>query len=218
MLSLNQKKPSALLLRQMAEIQEKLQNFPIAAVYYEEILKRYPDSKHEPVARARLKQFFQSYTESDMLILKQHAESDLTKGIQALEQKSYHKAIVLLKQGLQKQPNNYLLLFYLGLTYYEYYENFKPIESYRNRAINALWKAANITASPKVYNNLACIFAKKNDLVFAYRFFQKAKKAANLPALKRIIEENESSFVNNRNEAEYRFLKESLDPEIKASK
>ena len=61
--------------------------------------------------------------------------------------------------------------------------------------------AARAEESPKVYNNLACIFASKGDEILSHLYFKKALKAASYPikitGLYKLIEENLDYWANH---------------------
>jgi tetratricopeptide (TPR) repeat protein len=151
MIELKKKKPSAELLLMMAKTQEKLQNFSIAAIHYEELLRTFPNSEYDIIARSRLRNYLRLYRDDDMLVLKPKTESIIEEGLKAMKDNDYHQAILLFLQARKRNDQNYLVNFNLGLAYYRYYEQFMK-DGYLDKSIAYFIKASKLNSSPKVLN------------------------------------------------------------------
>jgi tetratricopeptide (TPR) repeat protein len=211
LMDLNGKESTAEIVFKMGETMEKMQNFAMAAVYYEELLTKFPGSEYDDKARRNLSRYYVNYDGTDLLSVGSEAGIMLEKGLKAFEEGDLHRALLMLKKGLLQHTNHYLLNFHLGRVYYDYYRKFGQRQArYLDLSLSAFMRAARLNPSAKVYHNMACVFAEQGDSVMAARYFQRASSAADTPALKALIVKSERNFLLRTESGEYRFLQEMI--------
>ncbi len=189
---------------EVAEILERMQNDPMAAFYYQEMLNNFPDSKHAEAAKEKLKGLIQNYKDSDLTSLSIDLESPLSEGQIALKNQDYHPAILHLLRAHSIKPDDHYTLFLLGSAYYGLHLQTGQT-LYVNRAIDQYRRASYLFPSAKTFNNLACLLAKQKDIIMARYYFEKALRNAEVPGLKRSIEANLKTFEKGQ-ERELVFL------------
>lgn len=211
LMELNQQESAPALLCKMAEIMEKMQNFAMSAVYYEQLLTKFPHSDYEERAKNILSRYYIDYDDHDLFTLNADADSFLEKGLQELQAGDLHRAILMFKKGILQHSAHYLLNFYLGQAYYDYYCRFGQSQArYLDLALSSFLNAARVNPSAKVFHNMACIFAELGDGVMAANYFQRAITMADTPALKAYMVANERNFLLRTDAREYRFLQEMI--------
>ena len=214
MLEMKQKKSSAKLLYKMGQTLEKLQDFPTAMIYYQEIISSFPGTVQEVRAKKRLSNYFLLYKDEDLYTFHARVEKFLKRGLEELDKKNYHKAILYFKQALDRRRDLYLIHFNLGIAYFELQKLNPEKDEYLHLAIRYYLKATSIRPSAKAYNNLACIFAMQADEGLAHVYFRKAMEASTEPmqmsGLVRVIAENLDYFSNNEDTQKLKILRELL--------
>jgi tetratricopeptide (TPR) repeat protein len=214
MLEMKQKKSTARLLYKLGQTLEKLQDFPTAMIYYQEVVSSFPGSVEEVRAKLRLSNYFSLYKDEDLYTFHTRVELFLNRGLKELAKKNYHKAILYLKQALDRRRDLYLIHFNLGVAYFELQKLNPEKEEYLHLAIRYYLGATSIRPSAKAFNNLACIFAMQADEVLAHVYFRKALTQATEPmkmsGILRVIAENLDYFSNNESTQKLKILRELL--------
>lgn len=214
MIEIRKRRPTPQLIWQMAELLEKMQDYSMAIFYYQDLVTTYPGSEYEEAAKRKLSEYFEFYKGKDVYRFREKVEHHIDEGLEAMFDEDYHRAILHLKMARQLRKNHYITNFNLGYSYYELYRDFPKAGTYEELAVKYYNDAARSVSSPKVLNNLACIYAQRGDDILAHLFFKKAIDSATepieLPGIKDLIIENMDYFASQGGEQGLTLLKELL--------